>query len=102
MTLCLQWFETVQLEIEARPAKKSVGCLSLGTKGVKAALTELLDEWKFRFADNLRAEARRQMEAIFDYIRQTETKLKKIPKSVPRHVSSPTLGNPRNNSLKAT
>merc|ERR1719261_1125136 len=62
-------FVTVERNINKLPTEHSVGALSLNTEQLKQDLIKECKSWKLLYADNLRKEAKSQMDRIFEYIR---------------------------------
>jgi hypothetical protein len=65
----------VEEEIETIPTVHNIGALSLNTNSLKTSFKHECNTWKLRFADNLHARAKEELERLTEYIRVTMGKL---------------------------
>jgi len=71
----LKYFGKVEVEIDTIPTIHNIGALSLNTNSLKTSFKHECNQWKLRFADNLHARAKDELEKLTEYIRVTMTKL---------------------------
>ena len=73
----LRNFSDVESAVEGIGSVHNIGALSLLTKNVKIQLKHMAELWKVSFSTKLHEEARAQMNEILDYIRTTDSWLKR-------------------------
>ena len=71
----LKYFGKVEVEIDTIPTVHNIGALSLNTSSLKTSFKGECNQWKLRFADNLHARAKEELERLTEYIRVTNGKL---------------------------
>ena len=73
----LKRFVVVEKEIKAITGIHIIGALSLDTKNLKLQLMHEAGAWKVAFSENLHIEALEKMNALNDYMKVTDTRLKR-------------------------
>ena len=73
----LRNFSDVEHQVEGIGSMHNIGALSLLTKNVKIQLKHMAELWKVSFSTKLHEEARTRMNEILDYIRTTDSWLKR-------------------------
>ena len=73
----LRNFSDVENQVENLGSVHNIGALSLLTKNVKIQLKHMAELWKVSFSTKLHEEARARMNEILDYIRTTDSWLKR-------------------------
>jgi len=70
-------FEQMAEEIETIPAEHNVGALQLRTQNLRTGLVHQATDWTVLYSSKLHAEARKQMEALLEYMTNAERKLQR-------------------------
>ena len=73
----LKRFVVVEKEIKSITGIHIIGALSLDTKNLKLQLMHEAGAWKVAFSENLHIEALEKMNALNDYMKVTDTRLKR-------------------------
>ena len=73
----LKRFVVVENEIKSITAIHIIGSFSLDTKNLKVQLMHEAGAWKVSFSENLHIEALEKMNALNDYMKVTDTRLKR-------------------------
>ena len=73
----LKRFVVVENEIKSITAIHIIGSLSLDPKNLKVQLMHKAGAWKVAFSENLHNEALKKMNALNDYMKVTDTRLKR-------------------------
>jgi dynein heavy chain len=70
-------FEKIAAEIELIPAEHNVGALQLRTQNLKTGLVHQATDWTVLYSSKLHTEARKQMEALLEYMINAERRLQR-------------------------